>query len=160
MQPAAMPTAMEMTIWKNFITMPRTARGIWAYSALPKTGSMAPYWVQTFCTTAMEMTREIWARKLVMPRGRNFFISLPQRPKLLLSSWAAFMRRRYQMERAAVKICPRTVATAAPIMPQRNAKMKIGSRIRLATAPARVAPMANFGLPSERMMGFMAWPNM
>ena len=31
MQPAAMPTTMEMTIWKNFITMPTTAIGIWAY---------------------------------------------------------------------------------------------------------------------------------
>ena len=28
MQPAAMPTTMEMTIWKNFITMPTTAIGI------------------------------------------------------------------------------------------------------------------------------------
>ena len=32
MQPAAIPTTMEMTIWKNFITMPTTAIGICAYS--------------------------------------------------------------------------------------------------------------------------------
>ena len=30
-QPAAIPTTMEMTIWKNFMTMPTTAMGIWAY---------------------------------------------------------------------------------------------------------------------------------
>ena len=28
---AAMPTTMEMTIWKNFITMPTTAIGIGYY---------------------------------------------------------------------------------------------------------------------------------
>ena len=38
--------------------------------------------------------------------------------------------------------------------------MKIGSRMMLATAPASVEAMANFGLPSERMIGFIAWPNM
>ena len=44
-------------------------------------------------------------------------------------------------------------------MPQRNAKIKIGSRMMLATAPARVEAMANPGLPSARITGFMAWPN-
>ena len=29
----------------------------------------------------------------------------------------------------------------------------------MATAPETVATMANLGLPSPRMMGFMAWPN-
>ena len=42
MQPAAMPTTMEITIWKNFITMPTTAIGICAYCACEKTGSAAP----------------------------------------------------------------------------------------------------------------------
>ena len=42
MQPAAMPTTMEMTIWKNFMTMPTTAMGICAYCAWPKTASRAP----------------------------------------------------------------------------------------------------------------------
>ena len=33
---------------------------------------------------------------------------------------------------------------------------KTGSRIMLTNAPARVDAMANFGLPSERMIGFKA----
>ena len=70
------------------------------------------------------------------------------------------MWQRYQTASTAVRICPSTVATAAPIMPQWKPKMNTGSRIRLVTAPARVEIMANLGLPSERMMGFMAWPNM
>ena len=53
-----------------------------------------------------------------------------------------------------------TVATAAPIMPQRKTKRKIGSRIVLAMAPTSVETMAKRGLPSARRMGFMAWPNM
>ena len=51
------------------------------------------------------------------------------------------------------------VAAAAPIMPQRHTKMKMGSRMMLTAAPARVAAMANRGLPSERMMGLRAWPS-
>ena len=42
MQPAAMPTTMEMTIWKNFITMLTTAMGICANCSWPKMGSSAP----------------------------------------------------------------------------------------------------------------------
>ena len=38
-------------------------------------------------------------------------------------------------------------------------QMKTGSRIMLITAPANVEIMANLGLPSARMMGFMACPN-
>ena len=38
-------------------------------------------------------------------------------------------------------------------------QMKTGSRIMLITAPASVEIMANLGLPSARMMGFMACPN-
>ena len=38
--------------------------------------------------------------------------------------------------------------------------MNRGSSARLVSAPATVAAMAKRGLPSERMMGFMAWPNM
>ena len=57
-------------------------------------------------------------------------------------------------------ICPATVAIAAPAIPiagsPNHQKMKIGSRIMLITAPARVETMANLGLPSARMMGFMA----
>lgn len=63
------------------------------------------------------------------------------------------------MDMTTVSTCPATVATAAPIMPQRNTKMKIGSSTTFSSAPVTVATMANFGLPSERMMGFTAWPN-
>ena len=31
----------EMTIWKNFMTMPTTAMGIWAYCSWPNTGPRA-----------------------------------------------------------------------------------------------------------------------
>ena len=102
MQPAAMPMAMEMAIWKNFITMPRTARGIWAYSGCPKTGSLAPYFMHMFCTAAMETTSETCARKLVSPRRRKREMSLPSRRKLLRSSRMTLVCRRYQRERAAV----------------------------------------------------------
>ena len=70
-----------------------------------------------------------------------------------------FMRRRYQTASAAVMICPITVATAAPIMPQWKRKIKTGSSMMLATAPASVDAIANFGFPSARMIGFMACPN-
>ena len=160
MQPAAMPTAMEMAIWKNFMTMPRTASGIWAYSTRPKTGSSAPYFMHIFWTAAMDATREIWGRKLVTPRLRNFFTSLPRSPKLPLPSRTARMWHRYQTERAAVRSWPSTVAMAAPAIPIFRGKMKMGSRTTFVSAPATVAHMANLGLPSERMIGFMAWPNM
>ncbi len=75
---------------------------------------------------------------------------------LLCSSRTAFMWHRYQTARTAVMICPSTVAAAAPIIPQRKTKMKMGSRMILAAAPARVEAMANLGLPSERMMGLSA----
>ena len=101
-QPAAMPMAMEMAIWKNFITMPRTASGICAYSGCPKIGSRAPYSIHIFCTAAIETTSEICARKLVSPSTRNFGISFPSSLKLLISSLTTFMCCRYQMESAAV----------------------------------------------------------
>ena len=63
------------------------------------------------------------------------------------------------MEAAAVTICPSTVATAAPIIPQWNEKIKIGSRMILTIAPASVEAIANRGLPSARMIGFIACPN-
>lgn len=53
-------------------------------------------------------------------------------------------------ERNAVKI------SAAPIIPRRKPKIKTGSKIMLATAPARVESMANFGLPSARITVFIA----
>ena len=68
----------------------------------------------------MEMTSEICARKLVSPSTRNFGISLPFSRKLPFSNFMTFMCRRYHMESAAVNTCPITVATAAPIMPQRK----------------------------------------
>ena len=44
-------------------------------------------------------------------------------------------------------------------MPHLKAKMNTGSNIMLTTAPDTVAAMAKRGLPSERMTGFMVWPN-
>ena len=38
-------------------------------------------------------------------------------------------------------------------------KIKIGSKMILTIAPANVETMAYLGLPSERIIGFMAWPN-
>ena len=70
------------------------------------------------------------------------------------------MCSRYHTDSTAVTTCPMTVATAAPIMPQWQPKIKTGSRMMLSIAPASVEIMANRGLPSARMMGFMAWPNM
>ena len=77
MEPAAIPIETEIAIWKNFITMPRTARGIWEYCDWPKIGSKAPYLVQLFCTAAMLITSAIWDRKLVMPSGMNCFVIVP-----------------------------------------------------------------------------------
>ena len=108
----------------------------------------------------METTREIWLRKLVTPSSRKRRISLPFKAKLLFWSFTAFMWKRYHTASPAVRICPATVATAAPIIPIFSGKMKIGSRMMFVTAPATVEIMAKRGLPSERMMGFMAWPNM
>lgn len=76
--------------------------------------------------------------------------------KLSRSRRTAFIWHRYQTARAAVRICPSTVATAAPIMPHRNPKIKMGSRMMLTSAPARVEAIARFGLPSERIMGLSA----
>lgn len=67
-----------------------------------------------------------------------------------------FMCSRYHTASSAVATCPMTVATAAPIMPHSQMKMKMGSRMMLMTAPASVEIMANRGLPSARMTGFMA----
>ena len=151
--------AMEMTIWKNFMTMPTTAVGICAYCAWPNTGSSAPYLRHILSTAAMENTMLICDKKLVMPSGRNARSSSPRSRKLPRCSRTAFMCSRYAAASTAERIWPMTVATAAPIMPQRKPKMKTGSRIMFSTAPARVEIMANRGLPSARMMGFMACPN-
>ena len=79
MQPAAIPTTIEITIWKNFITMPTTAIGIWAYCSRPKTGSSAPYFLIILLIAAIAATREICDRKLVRPRIRvlrQIFLSI------------------------------------------------------------------------------------
>ena len=160
MQPAASPMEMEMTIWKTFMTMPTTAMGICAYCGWPKMGSAAPQrWIMLLMA-AMAATREICDSRLQMPSGRNFAASLGRGAKQPLSRSTAFMRVRYHTARAAVSTWPMTVATAAPIMPQRKTKMNMGSRMMLTAVPASVDAMAKRGLPSERMMGFMAWPNM
>ena len=73
-----MPMHTDMIIWKNFITIPTTAMGICAYSASPKTGSSAPYFLIILFVAAIAATRDICARKLQMPSGINLFITLPQ----------------------------------------------------------------------------------
>ncbi|CDC61347.1 unknown [Clostridium sp. CAG:448] len=85
MHPAAMPMTTEITIWKNFITMPTTAMGICAYCSCPNTGSCAPYLRSMLLIAAIAATREICARKLHSPsdttrpmmraRGRNAVLS-------------------------------------------------------------------------------------
>ena len=159
MQPAAMPTAIDITIWKNFITMPSTAMGIWANCSWPNIGSSAPYLSVMFCMAAMAATSDICDRKLHMPSGRNLRARRPLNAKLRRLSFTAFMWHRYHMASAAVTTWPSTVATAAPIMPQRNTNMNSGSNMMLSTAPASVDAIAKRGLPSERMMGLSAWPN-
>ena len=62
------------------------------------------------------------------------------------------------MDKRAVAACPMTVATAAPVMPRLQPNRKMGSRMRFKIAPIRVENMAKRGLPSARMMGFMACP--
>ena len=159
MHPAAMPTTMEMTIWKNFMTMPTTAMGIWAYCACPNTGSRAPYFRSILLMAAMAATRLIWERKLVMPSVSIREQSLPWSGRSRRPGRIIFIRGRYQTASPAVITCPITVATAAPIMPQRQTKMKMGSRRIFTTAPASVDIMAKRGAPPARMTGFMACPN-
>ena len=110
MQPAAMPTTTEMMIWKNFMTIPTTAMGIWAYCACPKMGSRAPYLRSMLLMAAMEATREIWERKLVMPSSRVFAQILPLSRKSCRLGFIIFMCRRYHTARTAVMIWPITVA--------------------------------------------------
>ena len=81
MQPAAMPTTMEMTIWKNFITMPTTAMGIWAYCSCPNTASSAPYLRSILLMAAIAATKLICERKLVTPRISVRRQTLPCRTK-------------------------------------------------------------------------------
>ena len=109
---------------------------------------------------AMAATSEICERKLVMSSPSVPPLTLPWRAKSFFARRMVFLCSRYQTESAAVSTWPMTVATAAPIMPQRKTKRKIGSRIVLAMAPTSVETMAKRGLPSARRMGFMAWPNM
>ena len=62
------------------------------------------------------------------------------------------------MDSPAVSACPATVAIAAPAIPKWQTKISSGSSTRFAAAPASVATIANVGLPSERMTGFIACP--
>ena len=49
------------------------------------------------------------------------------------------------------KICPITVAQAAPAIPQSQAKIKIGSRMVLIIAPITMQTIEYFGFPSARI---------
>ena len=71
----------------------------------------------------------------------------------------AFVCLKYQTAIKAVMTCPASVASAAPIMPHFAPKIRIGSKMILKNAPASVEAMANRGLPSERITGFIACPN-
>ena len=156
MQPAAMPTTMEMTIWKNFITMPTTAIGICAYCFCENISSSAPYLRSMLLMAAIAATRLICDKKLVMPSVSIRVQRLACRRKSPFPGLTVFMRQRYHTASAAVTIWPNTVATAAPIMPHLHSKMKMGSKMMLSTAPASVEIMANRGSPSARMTGFIA----
>ena len=105
---------------------------------------------------AIAATRLICERKLVMPSVSIRVQRLACRRKSPFPGLTVFMRQRYHTASAAVTIWPNTVATAAPIMPHLHSKMKMGSKMMLSTAPASVEIMANRGLPSARMTGFIA----
>lgn len=155
-----MPTTMEMTIWKTFMTIPTTAIGICENSGWTKNGSLTVVIRIMLLMAAMAATSEIWLRKLVMPMVSMRRSRAGLRRKLRLSNLMAFKWHKYQVDRTAVKSCPSTVAMAAPAIPMRKPKMKIGSKMMLKTAPATVQAMANFGEPSPRMIAFIACPNM
>jgi hypothetical protein len=70
----------------------------------------------------------------------------------------AFIRKRYTTASAAVTSWPATVAIAAPATPQWSRKIATGSRMTFRIAPASIDTIAQRGLPSERMTGFIVWP--
>ena len=77
---------------------------------------------------AMAATSEIWDRKLVMPSPSVLAQTVPVGPEMLpLGADRSSCGRMYHTASAAVSTCPSTVATAAPIMPQRQPKMNTGS---------------------------------
>ena len=93
---------MEMTIWKNFITMPTTAIGICAYCACENTASSAPYLRSILLIAAIAATRLICDRKLVPPSVR---IRPQTAPRSAQSPRRGRMMRicsRYHTESAAV----------------------------------------------------------
>ena len=108
---------------------------------------------------AIAATREICERKLVRPSVSVLRIMMLSGLKSVFAGLTSFILQRYHTASPVVTICPITVATAAPIMPHLKAKMNIGSSIIFSTAPASVETIANFGLPSARITGFIACPN-
>ena len=69
-------------------------------------------------------------------------------------------RRNHQSITAACANCERTVAAAAPCSPRplsRSARMKIGERIMLSTAPPPMMAMAFTMTPSPRMTTLELW---
>lgn len=60
------------------------------------------------------------------------------------------------METRKEMIWPRMVAIAAPRTPISKIKMKMGSKTVLMMAPSSMETMANFGLPSARIMALSA----
>ena len=108
---------------------------------------------------AIAATRLICERKLVIPSDKMRLQSPPLSLKSPFPGRITRILHKYQIASTAVTICPSTVATAAPIIPQRHTKINTGSKIVFNIAPASVDAIANFGLPSARIIGFSACPN-
>lgn len=108
---------------------------------------------------AIAATRDICERKLQMPSVREWRTMPDFNRKADFESRMTLVCIKYQTARTAVTIWPNTVATAAPIIPHLKIKIKIGSNIMLIMAPASVETMANLGLPSARIAGLAACPN-
>ena len=122
---------------------------------------MARIGVSTICRT-LEMivmtetyrSPPVWARTLLQQMETRLLVSCitkPEVPRLTIflaycqepgsslccsrrTRISAFFIRKYNTN-PAERHCEITVAMAAPLMPRCNAKIKIGSKMRLATAP-------------------------
>ena len=122
MHPAASPMAIDITIWKNFITMPSTAVGICAYCCLPENRvhrAVFFHHVQNgrhgkHDRNLREETGHAERKGCALQQADRASLKLSRRsaePRFIMEQVAQRHQRR---KRPA----PATVATAAPIMPQ------------------------------------------
>ena len=102
------------------------------------------------------MVMAIWVIKLLTPRLNTFLQTFRCSRKADLSRWQVLNRGRYSTDTTKEATWPMTVAMAAPRTPIPSAKIKIGSKIVLMTAPSTMENMANLGLPSARIMALSA----